>query len=199
MAKKGFKVDEGLLVSLFSGGNQVGSWALGINRFGYTYISPSDSDKVYEVKGNLRSAFDYQEWRNFLIWNDNFENFDKLKISRGREVLSFAKKDGNWFLTTDNKIKLNQDKVKGIIMAMSGLNASSLPDDKEVDLKLDKIDLKIEASGQDVDNVLSVGQQKMVGNQPAGEFYVKTNKNNNIYLISKSQFQTLDVGLQDLQ
>ncbi len=193
-AQADFKTDgSGLTVKFFQSDRQVGEWRLGLTRADYTYLSLPDSEATYEVKGDLRSAFDYAEWRDMVIWTAPAE-ITKLTIKRGRQTINLVKENDSWLLVSDKKIKLKQDRVAQIASLMTNLSASSLPGAKETATGLDKSALIIEAGGQNLKRVLTVGQAKS-----ADEVYVRTDQNNNVYLIRKEQIDILNVGLSDLR
>ncbi len=196
-AKPEFKTDGGLVVKIFQGNNQQGAWVLGLTRAGYTYISHVGSDDTYEVQGNLRSAFDYQEWRDFAIWPPATGAFTALKISRGKDVLQLQKQGADWFLSGDKKTKLKLDKLNQVLALMSDLSASSIADAKETDNGLASSQFKIEASGQGINRLLLIGKERK--DKSASEVYVKTNQNNNVYLIRTQERDIFNLSLKDLR
>jgi hypothetical protein len=89
--------------------------------------------------------------------------------------------------------------VAQILGLMNDLSASSIADSPATDTGLDKSNLIIEADGQNLKRILTIGQAKPAGSQPSNEFYAKTNQNDNIFLIRQDQRDILNVGLKELK
>ena len=195
--KDKFKTDGSLSVKMFEGDKQAGSWAIGLTSAGYNYVSPEGSDSTYGIWGDLRSAFDYVEWRDFSIWEKQGD-FNKITIRRDKESFVLEKNGNDWVLSADKKNKVNQERIAQIAALMENLSASSIAEIKTGDTGLDKSKLIIEAEAAGSKRILIVGKEQLVNGKASGEFFVKTNQNNNIYLITKEQKSVLEAGKTDL-
>jgi hypothetical protein len=197
-AKADFKTDGSFTLKLSAGNNQVADLAIGLTRAGYTYISPAGSDTSYEVGGDLRSAFDYEEWRDLSIFNSGSDKINQVKITQGKNSLTLAKDGAVWQVAGNNKIKLNQDKVARIISLTGELSANSIPDQKSKDTGLDKSTWTVEATGEGVKNILIIGREAVPDKQPSGSLFVKNATSPNIYLLGKNIAGVFQVNLKDL-
>lgn len=197
-AKKDFQTDSGLAVELWQGDKSLGAWGLGLHNGLYTYISPVGAPETYEAKGNLRAAFDYEEWRDFSIWNEPANELTSLQFNNGQNFKLVKEKDG-WVLASNRQVKLNQGKVDRLAVLMAELSASAISDEEQANTGLADSRFKITATGQDVNRQLIIGHERVVDKKPTGEFYVKTNLNNNVYLIRRDQRDIFALTVKDLQ
>lgn len=198
-AKKDFKTDGDLTLTLFKQDQQLGAWALGMSQGGVGYVSVLESPETYEVKANLRSAFDYEEWRDFAIFKTDPDKLTKIKLTQTGQTIVLTKTKAGWQVAGNDKLKLNQDKVANLIMALSSLSAKTIPDQKIADTGLSKNIWMVEATGEGIKNILIIGQEEIVNKQPSGNLFVKTSASSNIYLVDKSTVGIFQVSLKDLK
>lgn len=196
--KASFKTDGSFNLKLSAKNNQLIDLNLGSNRAGYTYVAKADSDASFEVGGDLRAPFDYEEWRDLSIFNTGQENIKQIKIVQGKNSLVLVKTKDLWEVAGNAKLKLNQNKVSRMASLMGDLSASSIPDQKTKDTGLDKNNWTVEATGEGIKNVLIIGQEKVQDKQPSGDLFVKSSASSNIYLLGKNLTGIFQINLKDL-
>lgn len=196
--KADLKTDGSFNVKLSAKNNQLADLAIGLTRAGYTYVSPAGSDTSFEAGGDLRSAFDYEEWRDLTIFNTGSDKISQIKITQNNNSLILKKDNNSWQVVGNTKIKLNQDKVGRMVALMGELSANSIPDQKAKDTGLDKTTWTVEATGEGIKNVLIIGQDEIVAKKPSGNLFVKTPANSNIYLLGKNLTGVFQANLKDL-
>lgn len=195
--KKDFQLDDDLTVEFFQADDRLGAWVIGSSSGLTTYLSSVDDQATYEVKGDLRGVFAYEEWRDFSVWRETDMSFNSLEVQyNGRGFKLF--KEGDEWLAADRSIKLNQGKVDRLVSLMTDLSASGIAEDQTGDYGLAKSRFKIIAGGG-VDRQLVIGSERMAAGLATGEFYIKTTQNDNIYLIRRDQRDIFAVALKDLQ
>lgn len=196
--KTDFKTDGSLNVKLLSGDKLLTELSIGLTRAGYTYVAKANFDSTFEVGGDLRSAFDYDEWRDLSIFSGGADIIKQIKITQNKTSISLKKEGDNWQLVGNAKIKLNQDKVARIASLMGELSANSIPDQKSNNTGLDKNNWTVEAMGDGFKNVLIIGQEAMRGKEVSGDLFVKSATNANIYLLGKNLAGVFQANLKDL-
>jgi hypothetical protein len=197
-AKADFKTDGSFTLKLSANKIRVADLAIGLTRSGYTYIAPADSNISYEVGSDLRSAFDYEEWRDLNIFNADSNKINQIKITQGKNSLTLKKEGTVWQVADNAKLKLNQDKVARIASLMGELSANAIPDQKSKDTGLDKNTWTVEATGEGIKNVLIIGKEEVIDKQPSGNLFVKSAVSPNIYLLGKNIAGVFQVNLKDL-
>jgi hypothetical protein len=196
--KPTFKTDGSLSVKLLIKDKTLSELAVGLTRASYTYIAKPDSDVTFEVGGDLRSAFDYAEWRDLSIFSGGGDTIKQIKITQNKTSIFLKKEGTNWQLVGNAKVKLNQDKVGRIASLMGELSANSIPDQKSQNTGLDKNNWTVEATGDGFKNVLIIGQEAMRGKEASGDLFVKTATSSNIYLLGKNLVGVFQASLKDL-
>lgn len=197
-AKADFKTDGSFTLKLSVNKIRVADLAIGATRAGYTYIAPADSDTSYEVGSDLRSAFDYVEWRDLNIFNAVSDKIKQVKITQRKNSLVLKKENDSWQVAGNTKLKLNQDKVARIASLMGELSATSIPDQAAKDTGLDKNNWTVEATGEGIKNTLIIGREAVLDKQASGNLFVKSATSPNIYLLGKNLAGVWQINLKDL-
>ena len=102
-----------------------------------------------------------------------------------------------WQGTLPYKFKVSEEKINKILNIMTSLRATRIPEQKFEGTGLEKHLIIVEASGDDVDSVLMVGDTYKDGEEEL--YYAKRGDSDNIYLITKEQRDELDKTIRDLR
>jgi hypothetical protein len=174
--------------------------------FTSTYVSLDDIDETYAVKANLNNAFWRSDWYNREIFNNDSEKIDKIRFQYPTREFTVEKGEDGWSGTLPYIFSVDEDKLRGAINVMSNLQAREIPPQSFEGTGLEKNLIIVQATGEDVDNVLMVGEAKAndVEDEEEGAeentlYYVKRGDSDNIYLITKDQRDELDKQIGDLR
>jgi hypothetical protein len=196
--KAEFGVDDasGVVVKFKQGDKELSSLIVGKMASDYTsnYFSIPNSDKTYLTKVDLYSVFAGNNWYDKTIFASDKTKINKLKLQVADKEFKIAKQGNDWQTDDTKKTELNLDKVNSIVDLMASLIASEIPEQDVSKTGFEKSTLIVQATGDGVDNTLTVGNDN-----GKGLFYAKKNGSENIYLIAKAERDKLNVQIKDLQ
>jgi hypothetical protein len=157
-----------------------------------TYVALPNSDNTYLIKVNLSSYFTRDDWRDTTIFAGDKTKITKIRFQYPDREFTIEKKDGKWAGTLPNKFAVKEDKVTKVLDVMASLTASKIPEQKFTKTGLEKNSVIVEASGDGIDNLI------MLGNKNGEDYYAKKGDSDNIYLVNKSVYDTLNINNKDL-
>ncbi|MDP2736206.1 MAG: DUF4340 domain-containing protein [bacterium] len=187
--KSEFKTDNsGLEIKIYQADMQAANFIIGIMASDYisSYISLPESAATYAVKADLPGAFNPTDWRDYTIFSTQAEKINKMRFQYPNREFTVELKNGEWSGVLPDKFLVNSEKIQPVLDIMSNLKATEIPAQIFADTGLDKHLIIIEATGDNVDNVL------MVGTANDTLYYAKRGDSDNIYLISKTERDELD-------
>ncbi|PLX20920.1 hypothetical protein C0584_04005 [Candidatus Parcubacteria bacterium] len=197
--KSEFETDNsGARVSFEEDGELIVDFIVGkmTSDFSGSYVSLPDSSETYKVAANLSYAFnkDVNTWYDLMIFSDDAENVNKIRFQYPNSEFTVEKIDDVWSGTLPYSFSVSEEKIQSILEIMTSLNASNIPAQTFEGTGLEKHLIIIEASGDEVQNVLMIGDAN-----ENGEFFTKKGNSDNIYLISPETKETLDTRIRYLR
>lgn len=194
--KSEFKIDDtGLTVKIYRGEKEIVNFIVGGRASNYdgSYISTSISPAVYLVKPDLRDAFEQTEWRDLTIFSNISAEIKKVRFQYPNREFTVERQDDKWTGVLPEKFTINKAKIDKIAQIMSDLKAVKIPEQTFTGTGLEKHLIIIEATSENIDNVL------MIGDSQNGLSYAKRGESDNIYLIDKSDRDELDKWIWQLK
>lgn len=193
-----FDINEevGMKVKLVDGENVLANFIVGKNTpdFQGTYISQTDSDKVYSTGANLRSVFVRDDWYNKEIFSVDKEQISKIRFQYEDEGFTIEKEEDGWIGLVPYKFSVDDEKIEGVLDVMSALKAERIPTQSFEGTGLEKNLIIVQAMGEGIDYTIMVGDEN-----EDGLYYAKKSENDNIYLISKEDRDELKKDFRDLR
>jgi hypothetical protein len=156
-----------------------------------TYISKEDIDDTYIAKANLFGAFSVGDWRDKTIFSSNQNDISKLRFQYPNREFEIEKRNEDWFSGSQ---ELDKNKVSEVLALMANLSAISIPEQNFANTGLEKNLLIVEASGNNLNNVIMIGEAN-ANNQ----HYAKRGDSDNIYLITEEQRDKLNKSINDFR
>ena len=202
--KSEFQTDEtsGIRVKLSQNEEIIADFIVGKRGvdFSSTYISEPESNKTYSLKTNINSLFDRSDWYDKTIFSSDKENINKIRFQYPNREFTIEKKDEDWVGTLPYSFEVDGDKISPILDIMSDLTATEIPEQTFVGTGLDKHSIIVQATGEEIDNTLMVGDAMAVSEEGGEEpYYAKRDDSDNIYLITKEQRDELDKNIQQFR
>jgi hypothetical protein len=195
--KSQFQLDKegGIGVKLYQGDNTLADFVVGGMGSDYasTYVAKPEDKNSYSINLSLRGVFDQTDWRDSTIFKSDREKITKLRFQFPNREFTIEKQGEEWKGTVPVKFDVSKEKMDEMLSTMSNLSASSIPEQKFEGTDLEKNLMIVQATGDGVDNTLMVGKKK------GEEYFAKNSKSDNIYLISESQYDSLNKKYQDLK
>lgn len=174
-------------------------------KHGDKVIRLAGSDEMFAAKGNFWAILksDSKDWRKRSFAQIKKDSIEKLEISQGGNTLSFEKDrdDTDWKPSAKGQklpddFRLDQDKVEGVITAISNLRASDFVDSsdakKTAEANLDKTQTTVKVFDKDKEAL-----EIRLGKDSAGkEYYAMPKEGEQIYEISEYTFNNLALGAE---
>ncbi|MFH1522927.1 MAG: DUF4340 domain-containing protein [Patescibacteria group bacterium] len=202
----------GVEVKLYNGEKQVSDFIVGLMSLDNerVYISQSGLDKTYSTTVNLFNPLYRNEWRDNTIFDTDKEKITKIRFQypnreftiEKREVLEDSPKEGEqevqveWGGVLPYKFAVSKEKADEIVGIMANLKAANIPEQDFSATGLEKNSIIIEASGEEINNILMIGGASA---DNGDLYYAKKGNSDNIYLINKEQKDGLDKRIIDLK
>lgn len=190
--------DSGVRVSLEDNDKVLATFVVGnmTDDFSSSYISLPDSGETYKVEANLSFLLNREvdTWYNEAIFSSDKELINKMRFQYPRSEFTVEKIEDTWKGTVPYSFSVNEEKINEILEIMTNLIASDIPAQTFEGTGLENHSIIVEASGEDVNNVLMVG-----GENEEGYFYAKRGDSDNIYLISPAQKELLQRTITSLR
>jgi hypothetical protein len=185
----------GLGVKIYQADKKIADFIVG-NQAGYgsCYVSNAALGATYLIKTDLRDVFAQTEWRDPTIFSSAKEKIEKIRFQYPNREFTVELREEKWGGVLPEKFTVSQEKIDKISGIMAELKAEKIPEQIFKNTGLEKHLIIIEASGQGVDNVLMIGEQKK-----DGLYYAKRGDSDNIYLINKSTRDELDKWIWQLR
>ncbi len=195
---------KGVRVKLFKDDNLVCDFIVGklASDFRSTYILKPESNKTYLVKANFNGAFNHDDWYDKTIFSTSKNKITKIRMQYPNREFTIEKiKDGDkekWEGVLPYKFTVDEKKIDKILDIMTSLRATKIPEQKFEGTGLEKHLIIVEASGDDVDNIIMIGD---IYKDKSGKelYYAKKGNSDNIYLITKKQRDELNKTIKDLK
>lgn len=166
------------------------------NDFGGSYVSLPGSQETYKINGNLNYAFSKNtgDWYDESIFSSEAESVNKIRFQYPNSEFSVEKVEDIWEGTLPYSFSVDQEKIANVLTIMTSLNAVDIPAQTFDGTGLEKHSIIVEASGDNLNNVLMVGDANA-----DGSYFVKRGDSDNIYLITKEQKDALDTSIGGLR
>jgi len=196
--KSEFKIDDsGINLKLQRGNDVLKEVIVGgvASDFKNNYIAEKDNDKTYSVPVVL-NIFNRNDWYDKTIFKDAQEKINKIRFQYPNKEFVIEKKDGQWSGISPYKFKVSEEKIQDILGIMSKLEAVKIPEQSFENTGLEKNSIIIEASGDNLNNVLMVGD---INNEEDKYYYAKKGNSDNIYLITEEQRDDLKKNIWELK
>ncbi len=167
---------------------------------GSSYFSQIDSNNTYLVKSALRTAFGHNNWYNKNILTLDKEKINKIRFQYPSREFTIEKvseeggEESEWAGTLPYKFSINQEKIDKILDVISTMNAVNIPVQTFLGTGLEKNNIIVQVTGEDIDSVLMIGDDN--GEE---QYYIKRGDSDNIYLITKDQRDELEKRISDLR
>lgn len=194
--KSEFKTDStGLAVKVYGEDKIVAEFIVGNRASDYssTYLAMPASPATYLAKVDLRGVFEQTEWRDLTIFSTAQEKIKKIRFQYSNREFTVELQNDEWGGILPEKFTVNKEKIDKIAQIMSNLKAAEIPEQTFNNTGLEKHLIIIEATGENIDNVL------MIGDSQNGLYYAKRGESDNIYLINKSDRDELDKWIWQLR
>ncbi len=162
--------------------------------YAQSYVSLGDFEKIYRVNANLATVFSLKDWRDKQIFSFSKEYVGKIRFQYGKNQFIVEGKEGVWSGISPWKFAVNKDKINEILDVLDDLRASDIPEQDFYGTGLEKNNLIIQVSGEDVDKTIMVGDCT-----EDNLCYAKRADSDNIYLITKDQKTVLTKNISDLK
>lgn len=195
--------ESGAQIKLMQGETVIKEFIIGKtgSDFTSTYVSSKDIDETYLVKAGLSSAFWHSDWYNKEIFSGDSSKINKIRFQYPSREFTLEKKEDIWGGTLPYIFSVDEEKLEMVLNVMSNLQAQEIPRQAFAGTGLEKNLIIIQASGEEIDNVLMVGEAR-ASEDEADEtelYFVKKGSSDNIYLITKEQRDELDKSIRDLR
>lgn len=193
--KSEFKTDaSGQEIKIYQANKQVADFIIGNRTSDYasSYISLPESAATYAVKADLSGAFTPADWRDFTIFSTAKEKINKIRFQYPNREFTAEFKNGQWNGVLPDKFAVKIEKIQPILNIMSNLKAAEIPAQVFTNTGLDKHPIIIQASGQEINNILMIGGVRAQTKSSDILYYAKRGDSDNIYLISKTERDELD-------
>lgn len=193
--KKEFNTDgSGTTIRLMDAGKELINFVVGKEGSeGGSYISQESIKETYFIKQEL-AFFRNEEWGDKIIFNSAKDKITKLRLQYPDSELIFEKKGDNWEAIKPKKFNSNKDKINKIIDVMANLTAVKLPEQTFKGTGLEKHLIIAEADGDEIKNILMVGDKNN-----EGFYYAKRGDSDIVYLISQADRDALNHKIEDFK
>lgn len=152
-----------------------------------TYVAEEGQDRSYLLPLSLETIFSMEDWRDKTIFNTDSAKISKVRFQTAKKQFVIEKNKDKWEGISPKKFGVNQDKMAKILENMSKMEAAAIPEQNFKGTDLDKAKLIIQATGDGIDNTLMVGRSN-----GKDQYFAKRSDSDNIYLITKDQFNALN-------
>lgn len=174
------------------------------SNFTDTYISRVDSDETVLIAENMARIFNRDEWADKTIFNADATIINELRFQypdRQFKIAKFVNDEGEpvWKSNSPNVTDLNAINIQPIVDIMANLSATSIPIQSFEGTDLEKNLIIVQATGDGIDNTIMVGGKYAQSEEGETLYYVKSAANDNIYLITEEQRNTLSATLEKLK
>lgn len=202
--KQDFNTDEanGIKLALKQGDTILKELIIGKHTpdFQGSFISLPDIDETYSLKANLRAAFDRSDWYNKTIFESDKESINKIRFQYPTREFTVEKTEEGWAGTIPYGFEVDEEKFDAILGIMSNLAATEIPEQTFEGTGLENNLIIVQASGENTDHVLMVGEAKNAEDEEEPSlYYVKRGDSDNIYLIDKEKRDKLDNTIRSLR
>ena len=159
-----------------------------------SYISVPDSSRTYLVDSEISSLAQKEQWGDPVVFDTDKENITELRFQYPDNEFVVRKENGEWRGTSPYNFQVSQDKIEEVVDIMADLTAADIPAQEFEGTGLSQHLIIVEASGEEVNNTLMVGESN-----DQGAYYAKKGKSDNIYLITEQQRDTLKTSIEELR
>ncbi len=151
--------------------------------------------RFYNGKQEEKKAAE-EEQSKTLVTDFKSDDITSFSYQYEGELLEFVKEDGTWYYKGDRGIAMDQDQISYLLDSVSKLNAETKVSDYDTlaDYGLDKPQNMIVLTAQASATTLLLGNK----NEMLSQYYVKTEAEPDIYLISISLADVFGKSVSDL-
>lgn len=162
------------------------------NQTSYVYLR--NDDKIYQIEGNLKSKFGYEDiyyFRNHKLFNIDKQKIFKLNVILPNKTILYSKTGSDWQTLQPKPEKLQASSFEGILEEITNLKANrfyglNLPKEE-----LEKLKFQIEIYYNESENI---GTQKkeileIIGKKDYVKYFIKFN--NEFYEVSLYKIEDL--------
>ncbi len=151
--------------------------------------------RFYNGKQEEKKAAE-EEQSKTLVTDFKSDDITSFSYQYEGELLEFVKEDGTWYYKGDRSIAMDQDQISSLLDSVAKLNAETKVSDYETlaDYGLDKPQNMIVLTAQASATTLLLGNK----NEMLSQYYVKTEAEPDVYLISISLADVFGKSVSDL-
>ncbi len=151
--------------------------------------------RFYNDKQEEKKAAE-EEQSKTLVTDFKSDDITSFSYQYEGELLEFVKEDGTWYYKGDRGIAMDQDQISYLLDSVSKLNAETKVSDYDTlaDYGLDKPQNMIVLTAQASATTLLLGNK----NEMLSQYYVKTEAEPDVYLISISLADVFGKSVSDL-
>lgn len=151
--------------------------------------------RFYNGKQEEKKAAE-EEQSKTLVTDFKSDDITSFSYQYEGELLEFVKEDGTWYYKGDRGIAMDQDQISYLLDSVSKLNAETKVSDYDTlaDYGLDKPQNMIVLTAQASATTLLLGNK----NEMLSQYYVKTEAEPDVYLISISLADVFGKSVSDL-
>lgn len=151
--------------------------------------------RFYNGKQEEKKAAE-EEQSKTLVTDFKSDDITSFSYQYEGELLEFVKEDGTWYYKGDRGIAMDQDQISYLLDSVSKLNAETKVSDYDTlaDYGLDKPQNMIVLTAQAGTTTLLLGNK----NEMLSQYYVKTEAEPDVYLISISLADVFGKSVSDL-
>lgn len=148
--------------------------------YAHTSVAPKT---VYLVPAYIQEQLkkDLFHWQSKKVFSQlNLDDIQKFKW-KGKTIISFEKKQGNWMLSFPHKVKANIDVIDGLLNGLELLEAKKIQDNQASAFKKKKPDLALTLSKESGD--INISFYKVA---KSGELFAVTSESKSLFSIEKT-------------
>ncbi|MGM0599123.1 MAG: DUF4340 domain-containing protein [Candidatus Rifleibacteriota bacterium] len=167
---------------------------------GSYYVSKKGNPRVYMVPSYIRGDFykTVENLRNRTVFDEKFGRVSSIKLEYADKTIELENKDSiEWFINQPVTLPADSEVIAALIQKLQSLKISRFVEDEPKDIKqwgFAPYEFKISLT-----NDAGVKFALQTGETSANEVYFKTNKNQEIHAILRSDLQALQKTVSDLR
>lgn len=154
----------------------------------------SFGDFVYRFNGNLTSVISKDDWRDKQIFSFSNDNVSSIRFQYGKTQFIVEKNNDTWSGISPVKFSVSKDKIDEVINVLADLKATSIPEQDFSKAGIEKNNLIIQVTGENLDKTIMVGDCNK-----EDICYAKRADSDNLYFITKAQKDSLTKRMSSLK
>lgn len=159
-----------------------------------SYVYPKNDDKIYQIEGNLKSKFGYEDiyyFRNHKLLNIDKQKISKLNIILPNKTILYSKTGSDWQTLQPKPEKLQTTSFEGILEEITNIKANrfyglNLPKEE-----LEKLKFQIEIYYNETEDMGNLKKEilEIMGKKDYVKYFIKFN--NEFYEVSLYKIEDL--------